>query len=101
MATVKETIKKILKQTDDDLFLGVEPKIEEIIEIVDYTSPKMQYKVTNILVGNEPVILNGTCVETFIGSYNKQARLDLKAGKKEVTTVDHKGNPLYKIEVLD
>lgn len=100
MVTKKIITKKAAKQSDDEKILGIAPKKDQAIEIYDYSSSKVKYKVTNLELNNLPVIVDGSCIETFIGSSNLTARRQLKNGAKEVITYYEK-TPMYKIEVLD
>lgn len=98
MTTKKRvTIKKL---TDDEKILGVQT--EEITSnVIDYESFEKRYKVTGLHDGATPVFVNGTVIETFIGSTNKVARGALINGAKEVITFDGNGKEAYKIEVIN
>lgn len=87
------------EQTIEDMVLGHEPQVE-ILEIYDYESHDIRYKVTNLKVKNKPSIVCGDVIETFIGSNNKEARQALKSGAKSVITKDYNKNNEYKIEVM-
>ena len=100
MATIKKTTKKVKEVlTDEDKILGKVAEVKTVTEI-KYESAKIQYRVTNLAVNNNPIIVNGDVVETFIGSGNVAQREELKKGAKEVITKDSNGKELYKIEVL-
>lgn len=86
--------------SDDDKILGVEPKKKTIVK-TDYESADRLYKVTNLKLQNTPTIVEGTWIETFIGSNNLTARRELKEGAKKVTTKDYDGNDEYIIEVVE
>ena len=98
METKKKTRKKTL--TDDEKILGVQPD-PETTKAVNYESIDKKYKVTSFIDGTTPVFVNGTVIETFIGSTNKNAREQLIDGAKEVITLDGNGKEAYKIEVLN
>ena len=93
----KKTVKKV--QTDEDKIFGNEPTIERIKEY-DYESVERKYKVTSLEEGTTPVYVNGTVIETFIGSTNREARYALKEGAKSVVCKDQNGKDSYKIEVV-
>ena len=75
---------------------------EIIKKTVEYESPERKYRVTNLQVKNKPIVVDGSVIETFIGSKNLTARKELKEGAKKVITKDPitKEN-LYKIEVIN
>ena len=85
--------------TDEEKIFGKTPEIVEQVT-VDYESPNRNYKITNLEVKNNTVIVSGDLVETFIGSANLEARKQLIRGAKEVVTVDNFGKKLFKIEVI-
>lgn len=87
-------------QTDEDKILGNSIVTEEIKNI-HYEDKNRMYKITNLQLKNEPTIVNGTLVESFIGSKNIEARKDLKNGALKVLTKDIFGNEMYKIEVIE
>ena len=100
--TDKKT-KKVVKRhipTDEEMILGTIPE-EQIVKSVSYEDVTRKYKVTATHEGATPVIVNGTVIEAFIGSYNRQAREDLKEGAKKVTTLDGDGKKAYVIEVIN
>ena len=85
---------------DEDKILGKKEKFSSA-KNVDYEDIYKKYKVTNIALGNTPIIVRGNVIEAFIGSHNLKAREELKAGSKSVITHDLLSNKqLYKIEVL-
>ena len=92
---VQET--KVL--TNEDKILGVKEETVEKIE-VEYNNPTIRYRVTNLEVENTPTIVTGDVVDMFIGSKNREARNELKAGAKKVITKNFYGKDLYKIEVI-
>lgn len=105
------TSKKIIRKTDEyiDVFepvgdeariLGDTDKVTHV-RYTNYEDPKRLYKVTNLQTKNSPVIIGGNLIETFIGTSNKQARIDLKSGIKKVITKDIDGNAIYKIEAIN
>jgi late competence protein required for DNA uptake (superfamily II DNA/RNA helicase) len=93
------TTKKVVTQSVEDRLLGVEPTVE-VVKVVSYESPERKYRVTALHEGATPVLVNGTVIEAFIGSTNKNIREALIAGAKEVITKDGNGKDAYKIEVL-
>ena len=98
MATKKRVTTK--KLTDDEKILGVQT--EEITSnVIDYESFEKRYKVTGLHDGATPVFVNGTVIETFIGSTNRSVREQLIDGAKEVITFDGNGKEAYKIEVIN
>jgi hypothetical protein len=116
MATAKKTVKttkRVVKKvddliniveeqkpiTDEDKILGVNPIVETKKEF-NYESPMVQYKVTNLVLKNKPITVNGAIIEAFIGSKNLKAREQLKEGVKEVITYNGDKKEQYKIEVL-
>lgn len=100
MATIKKTTKKVKEVlTDEEKILGKVAEVKTVTEI-KYESPEIQYKITNLAVKNNPIIISGDVVETFIGSGNVVQREALKQGAKEVITKDGNGRELYKIEVI-
>lgn len=97
----KATVKRKVKPTDEEIFLGIEPKTEAV-EVVDYENANILYKVTNLKVAaSTPSVFSGAAIETFIGCQNADARNKLINGAKEVITLDGAGNQEYKIEVID
>lgn len=101
MATVKKEVKKVKEVlTDEDKILGKTPEIKTVVT-VKYESPDIKYKITNLVTKNNPIIITGDLVETFIGAGNLKEREELKRGAKEVITKDGNGNEMYKIEVLN
>jgi hypothetical protein len=99
--TESKTKKRVTKRlTDDEKILGIQPEEKET-EVVNYESIERKYKVTGLHVGATPVLVNGTVIETFIGSTNKVARNALINGAKEVITFDGNGKEAYKIEVIN
>lgn len=101
MATskVKNRITRKVVQTEEEQILGVEP-IVETVSVIDYESPERKYKVTALHKGATPSIMNGTVIETFIGSTNREARAELINGATKVITKDGNGKDAYKIEVI-
>ena len=107
MAIAKKRVqnkKKIIETTfepisDDDKILGKEPEKKQFVK-TNYEAADRVYKITNLRVGNKPVIVSGNHVETFIGSNNKAARILLKQGTEKVVTKDYDGNDEYIIEVV-
>jgi hypothetical protein len=116
MATTKKTAKttkRVVKKvddltniveeqkpiTDEDKILGVNPVVETKKEF-NYESPMVKYKVTNLVLKNKPITVNGAVIEAFIGSKNLKAREQLRAGVKEVITYNGDKKEQYKIEVL-
>ena len=97
--TKKRTVTKKVTQSIEDKILGIEPVVTEV-ESFDYESPSVRYQVTALHDGATPVVVNGTVIEAFIGSTNRDIREALIAGAKEVITKDGNGNDAYKIEVL-
>ena len=93
----KKTVKKV--QTEEDKIFGNEPTIEVTKEF-DYESADTKYRVTSLEEGTTPVYVNGTVIETFIGSTNRAARIALKEGAKSVVCKDQNGKDMYKIEVV-
>lgn len=94
--TTVEVVKPI---TDEEKIFGAQP--ETVLEKnINYESPKINYKVTNLKVNNHPTVVSGEFIETFIGISNLQAREALKRGVKMVITLDNEGNDAYKLEVL-
>ena len=93
------TVKVVKVQTNEEKILGVTP-VEETLVNIPYEDINRKYKVTAFIEGASPVIVNGTVIETFIGSTNRAARQALKEGAKEVITVDGNGKQAYKIEVI-
>lgn len=98
----QKPVKKVIeteKISNEDKILG---KVADSIEftVYDYENPQTRYKVTNLLINNNPVTVSGAVIETFIGSKNLEAREELKKGAKKVVTKDINGNSMYKIEVL-
>lgn len=87
------------KQTNEDKILGKQ-KDDTVSLNIDYESPKRKYRITNLVVKNNPVIVTGDVIETFIGCKNKEARQDLIDGMTKVITKDIQGEDLYKIEVI-
>lgn len=81
--------------------LGIEERIEVCNKSVNYEDKDILYKITNLIQNNNPLIIKGNLVETFIGGGNQEARIQLRKGAKEVVTHDNKGQKLYKIEVID
>ena len=100
-AKIKETKKAEKKAASiEDKLLGNTIE-EKPLKIKNYEDPSVKYKVTNLTVNNKPIIINGSIVETFIGSKNIEARRELRSGAKMVITKDpFSGKKLYKIEVL-
>lgn len=87
------------KQTDEEKILGSKPE-SCIDKEIDYENSTRRYKVTNLVVENNPVEITGDLIETFIGTNNLDARKSLQEGANEVITVDKYGKELYKIEVI-
>lgn len=101
MVTEKKTKKVVVteKLTDDDKILGKTAK-DKTETIINYKDTELRYKVTNLQMDNEPMIVRGDLIETFIGMRNNEARNELKKGANEVITKDYHGNDEYKIEVI-
>lgn len=107
--TTKRVVKKVNETTniveeqkpitDEEKILGVSPTVETKKEF-NYESPTVQYKVSNLILKNNPVIVSGAVVEAFIGSNNIDARMKLKSGVKSVITYNGNKEEQYKIEVL-
>ncbi len=98
----KKPVKKIIEKktaTTEDLVLGNETEVVEKI-VVCYEAPEVQYRVTNLKVNNNPVVVTGDVIEAFLGAYNKEAREALKGGAKTVIAKDYHKNDEYRIEVL-
>ena len=93
----EETVKEVVKPTDEELILGASPGIK-VVKVVDYTSYKRNYKVTNT-IKNRVYTLNGYQIGAILGM-NQEARKQLKEGVKKVTINNDEGQALYKIEVL-
>lgn len=94
------TKKKVTKEaTLEDMVLGNEIK-EEIKTIVTYEDNSIIYKITNLIVGNNPIEVRGDVIESFIGSNNKIARKELAEGAKKVITKDKNGKEEFLIEVM-
>lgn len=92
-------IEEIENISDEAKILGESPATVEKT-IYDYENPDVKYKVTNLVANNNPIIVRGDVIETFIGSKNIEARERLKTGAKKVVTKDLNGEAVYKIEVL-
>lgn len=86
--------------TEDELILGKKPEIKKEL-VINYESSDIKYKITNLLVNNNPMIVDGSLVETFIGTNNKDVREQLKRGQKVVISKDKNSRDNYKIEVID
>lgn len=86
--------------TTEDLLLGKKPK-EETNKTIDYEDKAIRYQVTNLKLNNNPIVICGNAVETFIGSKNSVARQKLISGEKVVFTLDTNGDEEYKIEVVE
>lgn len=86
--------------TTEDLVLG-KPTETVIKQIYNYEASSVKYKVTNLMKNNNPTIVTGDVIETFIGSKNKEARNQLKSGAKAVITKDYNNKDEYKIEVVE
>jgi hypothetical protein len=97
--TKKRTVAKKITQSIEDKILGIEPVITEV-ENFNYESPEVKYQVTALREGSTPVVVNGTVIEAYIGSTNREVRALLKEGAKKVITKDGNGKDAYKIEVL-
>lgn len=99
---VKKTVKKVVEKkvaTTEDKILG--NVVEDVVKtVVAYEDKSIKYKVTNLKVNNGAEIFDGTMIETFIGSNNKEARLELINGAKKVITKNGNGEDAYKIEVV-
>lgn len=103
MATTKKVLTKKVtvhkEATTEDLILGNEV-VDEVKTVKNYEDSSVLYRVTNLVVKNNPITITGDVVETFIGADNKTARECLIRGEKSVTTRDKAGKELYLIEVL-
>ena len=97
--TKKRTVTKKVTQSIEDKILGIEPVVTEV-ENFNYEAPEVKYQVTALHDGATPVIVNGTVIEAYIGSTNRDVRVLLKEGAKKVITKDGNGKDAYKIEVL-
>lgn len=97
--TKKRVTTKKVTQSIEDKILGIEPVVTEV-ENFDYENPSVRYQVTALHDGATPVVVNGTVIEAYIGSTNRDIRILLKEGAKKVITKDGNGNDAYKIEVL-
>ena len=97
--TKKRVTTKKVTQSIEDKILGIEPVVTEV-ESFDYESPSVRYQVTALHDGATPVVVNGTVIEAYIGSTNREVRILLKEGAKKVITKDGNGKDAYKIEVL-
>lgn len=118
MAKTKSKLENLPKK----IITGNEPIEDEIIETenlteeekitgaqaqtytskrVNYESPDIMYKITNLQLNNAPITASGDVIETFIGFKNETARRELRRGAKTVTTKDINGREFYKIEVID
>lgn len=96
---IKTKVTEVKKLTEEEQILGEKP-VTIVKTSVDYENFERKYKVTNLEFNNTPVKVDGTVIETFIGSNNKEARKALKEGALEVITRDMNGKEIYKIEVL-
>ena len=116
MATAKKTTKttkRVVKKVDDltniveeqkpisdeEKIMGVSPVVETKKEF-NYESPKVMYKVSNLLLNNNPITVTGDIIEAFIGSRNQEAREQLKRDVREVITYNGDKKEQYKLEVL-
>lgn len=97
--TKKRATTKKVTQSIEDKILGIEPVVTEV-ENFNYESPEVRYQVTALHDGATPVVVNGTVIEAYIGSTNRDIRTLLKEGAKTVVTKDGNGKDAYKIEVL-
>lgn len=86
--------------TEDELILGKKPEIKKEL-VINYESANIKYKITNLLAKNSPMIVDGSLVETFIGTNNKEVREQLKRGQKVAISKDKNNREMYKIEVID
>ena len=102
MAIKRATKTVITKKepTTEDLLLGKETK-EETNKIINYEDKAICYQITNLKLNNNPIVICGNAVETFIGSKNSVARQKLISGEKVVFTLDTNGDEEYKIEVVE
>lgn len=96
---VKTQVKEVRTLTDEEKILGVQADVVTNTTI-DYESPERFYQVTNLEFGNTPVKVDGTVIESFIGSTNREARMALKSGAEFVICKDMNGKEVYKIEVI-
>lgn len=86
--------------TDEEKIMGEIPTtVRE--KIVNYESPKILYKVTNLILNNNPMTVSGQFIESFIGSNNIEARKQLKRGETTVITNGADGKEAYKLEVVE
>lgn len=97
--TKKRTVTKKVTQSIEDKILGIEPVVTEV-ENFNYEALEVKYQVTALHDGATPVVVNGTVIEAYIGSTNRDVRVLLKEGAKKVITKDGNGKNAYKIEVL-
>lgn len=103
MAANKKLKKKIIVEepvTAEEKILGKQGLMRTKL-VKAYEDRAIKYRVTNLQVKNNPVIVNGTVIESFIGSKNLEARNALKEGAEKVITKDLHGNDMFQIEVLD
>lgn len=86
--------------SDEDKILGKKSATTKK-KLIDYENPELKYRVFNLEVNNNPVIVYGSVIEGFIGGYNSKARKELQNGAKSVTVYDKLSEkPIYKIEVI-
>lgn len=100
MATPKKK-KEVKKVTDEEKILGATDEVITV-EVVDYDSPDVNYKVTNYKNGKREIEVNGRNIEAFIG-LNTEVREALKHGEKSVMVHNLRSEDneiLYKIEVM-
>lgn len=97
---IVEMIEVETKLTDEEKILGKSTeKTKEFV--INYESPDILYKVSNLVLNNNPMYVTGQFIESFIGNSNIEARKQLKKGEKEVVTKDADGHEAYKIEVIE
>ena len=87
--TKKRVTTKKVTQSIEDKILGIEPVVTEV-ENFDYESPSVRYQVTALHDGATPVVVNGTVIEAYIGSTNRDVRVLLKEGAKKVITKEER-----------
>ncbi len=97
-------VKKIKNVSDEEKILGETAEFRTV-EIFDYESPDITYKITNYQNNKRVIFVSGKFIETFIG-INQNAREALKTGEKKVKIYDNYSPDdekplLYLIEVAE
>lgn len=101
MVTTKKTVKKVKTPlTDEDKILGKTSEVKTVLD-VEYDNPNKKYKIYNLELNNNPVVVTGKEVGFFLGTKNRLQRDELKQGAKMVIAKDANGKDLYKIELLE